>query len=119
MLFSGKQVKKSHNLEVISENIEKLKEYWQDENMVRKHIIFYGRVQGVGFRYYAVNKARSLGLTGWVENLYNGNVEMEVQGAEKDIQELLDYLSCRKYVMITGMESEEISLKREHGFRER
>ena len=37
---------------------------------VRKHIIFYGRVQGVGFRYYSVYKSRQLGLTGWVRNFY-------------------------------------------------
>ena len=47
---------------------------------VRKHIIFYGRVQGVGFRYYSVYKSRKLGITGWVRNLYDGTVEMEVQG---------------------------------------
>ena len=35
---------------------------------VRKHIIFYGRVQGVGFRYYSVYKSRQLGLTGWVRS---------------------------------------------------
>ena len=50
---------------------------------IRKHIIFYGRVQGVGFRYYSVNKARQLGLTGWVKNLCDGSVEMEVQGEER------------------------------------
>ena len=40
---------------------------------VRKHIIFYGRVQGVGFRYYSVYKSRQLGLTGWVRNLYGSS----------------------------------------------
>lgn len=49
------------------------------QTKIRKHIVFYGRVQGVGFRYYAVNKANQLGLTGWVKNLPNGTVEMEVQ----------------------------------------
>ena len=49
---------------------------------VRKHIYFYGRVQGVGFRYYAVQKAGQLGLAGWVRNRYDGSVEMEVEGAE-------------------------------------
>lgn len=39
------------------------------QTKIRKHIVFYGRVQGVGFRYYAVNKANQLGLTGWVKNL--------------------------------------------------
>ena len=37
--------------------------------MIRKHILFYGRVQGVGFRYHATYKASLLGLTGWVRNL--------------------------------------------------
>ena len=32
------------------------------QEKVRKHIFFYGRVQGVGFRYYAVQKANSLDL---------------------------------------------------------
>ena len=62
------------------------------EDKVRKHIFFYGRVQGVGFRYYSVNKARQLGLTGWVRNLYDGSVEMEVQGPERVIDELIIFL---------------------------
>ena len=46
--------------------------------MVRKHIFFSGDVQGVGFRYRSFYIAQSLGLTGWVENLWDGRVEMEV-----------------------------------------
>ena len=49
---------------------------------VRKHIVFYGRVQGVGFRYTAKYLARSLELTGWVKNDWDGTVTMEVQGRE-------------------------------------
>ena len=49
--------------------------------MVRKHIFFSGDVQGVGFRYRSFYIAQSLGLTGWVENLWDGRVEMEVQGS--------------------------------------
>ena len=48
--------------------------FWEKKTKIRKHIIFYGRVQGVGFRYYAVQKANQLGLTGWVKNLYDGSV---------------------------------------------
>ena len=41
---------------------------------VRKHMIFHGRVQGVGFRYTAKYLARSMNLTGWVKNEYDGTV---------------------------------------------
>ena len=39
---------------------------------VRKRIIFHGRVQGVGFRFTAKHLANSIGLTGWVQNEYDG-----------------------------------------------
>ena len=55
-------------------------------NLIRKHVIFKGRVQGVGFRYYCWGLAGRMKLTGWVRNLYNGDVEMEVQGDPKDIE---------------------------------
>lgn len=54
--------------------------------LIRKHVIFKGRVQGVGFRYYCQGIARRMELTGWVRNLYNGDVEMEVQGDERDVE---------------------------------
>lgn len=61
----------------------------EDTHMqVRRHIIFTGRVQEVGFRYRALYIAKSLELTGWVFNMWNGNVEMEVQGSEKNIEKL-------------------------------
>jgi len=50
------------------------------KDWIREHIIFHGRVQGVGFRYQAMYAARSFDLTGWVENLPDGSVEMEVRG---------------------------------------
>ena len=60
-----------------------------EDRRIRKHIIFHGSVQGVGFRYYSVNKARQLGLAGWVRNLYDGTVEMEVEGREETISQLI------------------------------
>ncbi len=73
------------------------------QNMVRKHIIFYGRVQGVGFRFHCKYKARDLGLTGWVENLYDGSVEMEVQGEDALINELLVYVRQQRFVDVQDM----------------
>lgn len=87
--------------------------------MVRKHILFYGRVQGVGFRYYSVYKARQLGLAGWVQNLYDGSVEMEVQGPEEKIDELVSFLDRQRYVNITGMDVKKIPLTDERDFYER
>lgn len=46
----------------------------------RYYLVFKGRVQGVGFRYFAMNAARKCALTGWVRNLSNGDVDMEIQG---------------------------------------
>lgn len=87
--------------------------------MVRRHIFFYGRVQGVGFRWHAVSKARLLGLTGWVRNLSDGSVEMEVQGTQTRIGELLGYLYEQRYIRIEDIKSEDMELKKESSFRER
>ena len=57
--------------------------------MIRKKIQFYGRVQGVGFRFHAQYAAEALGLTGWVRNENDGSVRMEVQGAEELIDRML------------------------------
>ncbi len=55
------------------------------DNRTAKHIIFTGRVQGVGFRFTAYNLANRHSLTGIVRNLPNGTVEMLIQGNPNDI----------------------------------
>lgn len=77
---------------------------------VREHIIFHGRVQGVGFRYQAMYAARSFGLTGWVENLPDGSVEMEVQGTPVAIGKVLTHLGSGHWIRIDDMDVEEIPL---------
>jgi len=47
---------------------------------VRRRYLIGGRVQGVGFRFFAQRTASRLGLLGWVRNLPNGAVEAEAQG---------------------------------------
>ena len=58
-------------------------------NETAKHIIFVGRVQGVGFRFTAMNIANRFALTGMVRNLPNGAVEMTVQGPADDIDDCI------------------------------
>ena len=48
-----------------------------------------GRVQGIGFRAWAVRTARELGVSGWVRNVDDGTVEIRMKGAEEQIDEMI------------------------------
>lgn len=63
--------------------------------MIRAHIFFSGRVQGVGFRFTAQKMARELKLLGWVKNLSDGRVEMMVEGDRVKIEHLIHKLITR------------------------
>lgn len=56
---------------------------------VRVHIVVEGLVQGVGFRWFVLRKAESLGINGWVRNLYNGNVEIEAEADRSLLEEFI------------------------------
>ncbi len=83
---------------------------------VRKHIVFHGRVQGVGFRYTAKSLAQALDLTGWVRNDWEGTVTMEVQGSEILINKLLTGLNGGHFISIEWMDTKEIPLQEESKF---
>lgn len=76
----------------------------------RFRIRFHGRVQGVGFRYTAYHIAQSLGLTGWVENEYDGTVLCEVQGTGADIDMFLGKLNGSRYIRVDDMDIKELEL---------
>ncbi len=83
---------------------------------IRQRITFHGQVQGVGFRYTARRLATSLGLTGWVENKFDGTVLMEVQGREKMIHKLLEALNRDSFIRIEWMDTENIPVVEETDF---
>lgn len=56
---------------------------------VRLHAIVSGHVQGVGFRYFARDKAQTLGAVGWVRNLQNGNVELIAEAERTKLEALV------------------------------
>ncbi len=58
-------------------------------SLSRVHIHIYGRVQGVNFRYYARQRAQSLGLAGWARNCPDGSVEAVVEGPEESVQQFV------------------------------
>jgi len=59
---------------------------------VRLHAIIHGRVQGVSFRYYAMQRARELGVTGYARNLWDESVEVVAEGQRQAVEELLAFL---------------------------
>ena len=90
----------------------------KSNDMTRKHIIYSGHVQGVGFRWRARKAAELYGVTGWVRNDWNGTVTMEVQGTEEQIDQVLIAIQRGMYIRIDNMDSRTIPVDpNERGFR--
>ena len=60
---------------------------------ISRHVIVKGRVQGVAFRWATREKARELGLCGWVRNLADGRVELLVEGTDESVGSFLAWLA--------------------------
>ena len=85
--------------------------------IIRRHIVFHGWVQGVGFRYRACHAADACGTTGWVRNEYDGTVTMEIQGTEEQIDSVILAIERGTYIQIDNIESRTIPvIPDERGF---
>ena len=85
--------------------------------VIRKHIVFYGSVQGVGFRWRAVHAAEYYRCTGWCRNNWDGSVVMEIQGTEEDIDQVILAIERGRYVEIQNMDVKTIPEIDDRGFR--
>lgn len=86
--------------------------------MIRKHITFFGWVQGVGFRYRACHAAELFSCTGWVRNEWDGSVTTEIQGTEENIDKVILAIEAGTYIRIENMDSRTIPVEpEERGFR--
>jgi acylphosphatase len=84
-------------------------------NKSAKHIIFSGRVQGVGFRFTAFDKANRHQLTGFVRNLRDGTVEMLIQGNSDDIDSCIKDIENAFNGYIRETRIEEVAFNPKHG----
>ena len=60
--------------------------------MKQSHIFYSGTVQGVGFRYTVQSYASALKLMGWVKNLPDGRVEIDLEGEKKDLEKIIEWI---------------------------
>ena len=90
------------------------------KEIVRKRIVFYGWVQGVGFRFRARHAAERYRATGWVRNEADGSVTMEIQGTEEQITQVLLLIEQSSYIRIENMDVKIIPVRpeeRSFGYR--
>ncbi len=84
--------------------------------MKRYYIVFKGRVQGVGFRWTAIRIASNLGLSGWVRNLDNGDVDCEVQGSPELVSKFIRELrNAGGWIRIEDYSVRQIALQKDTG----
>jgi acylphosphatase len=60
------------------------------ENNICVHVLVSGLVQGVNYRWFTLDTAASLGLTGWVRNLPDGRVEAEIEGDKETVDRMIE-----------------------------
>lgn len=84
----------------------------------RIHCRVYGRVQGVGFRYFAQELAMTHELVGWVQNTEDGTVELEAEGDDQKIKTFLEALNKgNRFAKVTKVDSHSIKInERERSF---
>ena len=85
--------------------------------MKRLHLFISGFVQGVGFRVFAKNEAKKLGISGWVKNLPDGRVEAVFEGKKGQVDEMVKW--CYKgnpYSQVEKVDIKEEKVESLQGF---
>jgi acylphosphatase len=85
-------------------------------SLYHKNIRISGRVQGVGFRYAARNMASSSGIRGFVKNLSNGDVLIEAEGNQAEIDTFIAW--CRQGPPRARVDHVDISESQVSGYQE-
>ncbi len=56
------------------------------------YLVVGGRVQGVGFRHFALCQAEKFRISGWIKNRPDGRIEIEAEGEAKNIELFIDWI---------------------------
>jgi acylphosphatase len=71
----------------------------------RARVLYSGEVQGVGFRRRVADSARPLAVTGFVQNLKDGRVELVAEGGRAEVEKLLAVVRARMAGLIRSEEA--------------
>jgi len=64
-----------------------------EQAMISLQVFYQGNVQGVGFRWSVRHVAKGFDVTGWVRNLRDGRVELQVTGEQDEVRAFLDRIA--------------------------
>ena len=81
--------------------------------MIRRDVIYHGRVQGVGFRWTTNRLARDFAVSGTVENRSDGSVYMVVEGKESEIHQFMEAIATRMSTNIKSTSIQEVIASKE------
>jgi acylphosphatase len=83
-----------------------------------KRFVVRGRVQGVGYRYFAVTCAQALGVCGWARNTPEGAVEVHAEGDEEQLRSFaFDLSRGPRYARVSQIDAQDVSLEGHTDFR--
>jgi acylphosphatase len=86
--------------------------------MIRQRIVVHGRVQAVGYRYWARIEAQRLGVAGWIRNRSDGAVEAEIEGEAPSVDAMLAWLDDGPPgADVTSISTADLEPTGERGFR--
>jgi len=79
------------------------------ENIKTYRVVLFGRVQGVGFRYFVESIASKYNISGYVRNIFDRKVEVVCQGEEEDLKQFIDEIKKGPaFSAVTDIKIEEI-----------
>ena len=86
---------------------------------IARRYVVRGKVQGVGYRFFAVTCAGALGISGWVRNGADGSVEVHAEGTDDQLREFaFDLSRGARYARVASVDPTDVPVEDLTGFRQ-